>query len=360
MYFQLGVKESKEDFFNFDRELEAFNRELRCRETRMIVIKGVRRTGKSSLLRVGLAEADVPSLLLDARALGAFSPDQIFDLVAGSLSKLLEKHGAFKKLLEKVRGIKITGLEVEFATGNRQTLLEIFERLSEWGESEDRPVVLALDEAQEFRLVPKFDALLAHLYDYCRGIKLVLAGSEVGVLDRFLGRKRAGAPLFGRPYFEITMGRLPKEKAEEFLRIGFEQLGAKVKEEEISEAVEVFDGIIGWLTSYGYFASKLGHKEALSRNLEEGIKLVKEELNTFLVQRQQARTRYLYILKLLSSPMSWSELKRGLEVKLGRTISDKQLSHYLAELVDYSLVNRAENKYVLADPMLARAVLEMR
>jgi len=360
MYFRPGVKKSKEEFFNFERELEALVRELRREETRMIVIKGVRRTGKSSLLRVGLEEAGLPYLLLDARALGPFSPERVYDLMASALSKLVEKHRTLRELLGRVKGVSVAGVKAEFVSRKGPALVEVLERLGEWGEERREPVVLALDEAQEFRLFPGFDGLLAHLYDYSGGIKLVLAGSEVGVLEEFLGRGRTRAPLFGRPYLEIELGRLPREKAGEFLRTGFEQLGVKMGEEEISEALEIFDGVIGWLTSYGYLASRIGHRRAIARTLREGTELVRSELEAFLAQRPQARERYLSILRMLASPLSWSEVKRGLAAKLGRVPSDKQLSHYLAELVDYGFASKVNGRYALADPLVARAVSEGR
>ena len=346
--------------FDFETELDALVRELKSPETRMIVIRGVRRTGKSSLLKVGLAESKLPYALLDARAFGPFSPDQIHDLIADSLSKLTERYGALRDILMRVRGISVAGVGVDFVSRDRLTLVEVLEKLSDWGKSEGKPVVLALDEAQEFRLVPRFEGLLAHIYDYSTGIKLVLAGSEIGVLDEFLGKGRAKAPLFGRPYFEIKMDRLPREKAGDFLGAGLEQLGKKIKTSDIFEAIELFDGIIGWLTSYGYYASRVGHEKAIAKTTEEGVKLIGDELESFLAQRRQARTRYLNVLGMLASPMTWSEVKRGLTAKIGRLISDKQLSHYLAELVDYGFAIEVDNRYALADPLIVRAVSKMR
>jgi len=357
MYFQLGIKESKKDFFNFEVELEGLVRESKEPETRMIVVKGIRRTGKSSLLRVGLAESRLPHLLLDARAFGPFSPDQLYDIMASSLSKLATKYRVLENLLQNVRGISVSGVTVNFTAKSRPMLLGVLEKLSRWGESTGKPVVLVLDEAQEFMLFPKFDSLLAYVYDSFKGIKLVLSGSEVGVLDRMLGRTKAKAPLFGRPYFEIEMGRLPKHRAEEFLRAGFEQIGRNVVEENIVEAVNRFDGIIGWLTNYGYYATRLGHKEAMMRTLEEGARLVREELNSFLAQRRQARNRYLSILRIIATPSAWSEVKYGLSAKLGVKVSDKQLSRYLSELVDYGFAVKTDNRYALADPLIVHALI---
>jgi hypothetical protein len=360
MYFAPGVKTSKKDFFNFEPELDALIRELKSEETRMVVIKGVRRTGKSSLLRVGLAELKAPSLFMDAREFGPFSPDLLYELMADSLSRLVARHRVLRELLGRIEGVSVAGVRIDIVRRKRPVLVRVLEELGKWGESRGEPVVLALDEAQEFRLFPKFDALLAHVYDYCRGIKLVLAGSEVGVLDEFLGKKKPKAPLFGRPYFEIEMRRLPEEKAEEFLREGFRQLGRRPNPSEISEAISTFDGIIGWLTSYGYHASRIGHRRAVDRTIEEGTKLVREELEAFLAPRRQARARYLWILQMLASPKSWSEVKRGLAAKLGRVVSDKQLSHYLSELVGYGFAIQADRRYRLADPLVARAVSGMR
>ncbi|MEM2194028.1 MAG: ATP-binding protein [Candidatus Methanomethylicia archaeon] len=360
MYFKLGVKELKSDFFNFEVELNSFLRELRSNETRMIVIRGVRRTGKSSLLRVGLLESGFPHIILDARKFGIFSSDYIYDIIADSLSKLVEKYKSITRYLGKVRGLSLAGFEVSFTSRDKTTIIDSLEKINEWSIREVGQVILALDEAQDFLVFPKFDGLVAHIYDYLDGIKIVLAGSEVGVLDRLLGKRRVNAPLYGRPYFTIAMGRLPKNKAEEFLRKGFEQIGIKVLDHHITEAIDYFDGIIGWLTSYGYYTSKLGHEDAIVKTLEDGVRLVEEEIKTFLMQRLQARLRYLTILKITISPSTWSEIKTEFSARIGRKISDKQLSHYLAELVNYGFIEKIDNKYRLADPMIRYAVSRIK
>ncbi|PUA33855.1 MAG: hypothetical protein B7O98_00070 [Zestosphaera tikiterensis] len=328
----------------------------------MIVVKGLRRTGKSSLLRVGLSECGFPYLLIDSRALGSFSPDRAYDLMASSLSKLVERHRSLLEFLRKVREVYISGgvaaVSVGFLSRERRALVEVLERLNEWGESRGSFVVLALDEAQEFRFYPRFTSILAYVYDHLRWVKVVMAGSEVGVLDKFLGREEPKAPLYGRPYVEIEMRRLSREKALEFLKLGFEEAG--VKPENVEEAVNVFDGVIGWLTSYGYYALRVGHKEALKRVLDEAVSLVKDEVESFLALRKQARDRYLTILQLISTPMRWSDVKRGVTAKLGVKVSDKQLSNYLAELVNYGLAVNQGGKYVIADPIIAEAVSRMR
>ncbi|RDD53621.1 MAG: ATP-binding protein, partial [Candidatus Korarchaeota archaeon NZ13-K] len=172
-------------------------------------------------------------------------------------------------------------------------------------------------------------------------------------LDRLLGVGNPEAPLFGRAFSEITLERLPAERSEEFLRAGFEQVGLRVPEEEISQAVSRLDGVIGWLTFYGYLRSR-GGIEALERAVEEGSRIAASEFNHFLSNRQLARRRYVEVLRTLTRPSTWTEVKRGL--RLIANVSDKQVSSYLKELIHYGFVEKKGDLYQIADPLLAEAV----
>ncbi len=349
------MKARKEDFFDMERELQELLRELADPLTRMVVIKGVRRVGKSSLLRVALNELRKPYVLLDLRAHGVLTPEAFYEEFSRALSRLLERERGLASLLSRVRGVEVAGLRVEIAEKGLSTVVEVLDELNEWSQKIGEQVLLVFDEAQDLRLMRGFDRLLAHIYDYKRGLKLVLAGSEVGLLDRLLGRGKPKAPLFGRACFELTVKRFPLERAEEFLKRGFEEAGVKVGEGEIAEAVEKLDGVVGWLTYYGYYRLKMSHREALKRTLSEGAALTAEELKHFLAVRAVAKRRYLEILRALTRPSRWSDVKRFLAASLGERISDKQLSNYLRELLDYGFIERVGEYYVLADPLIAEA-----
>ena len=73
--------------------------------------------------------------------------------------------------------------------------------------------------------------------------------------------------------------------------------------------------------------------------------------------RQIARRRYIEVLKILVRPSRWVDVKRGLRIALGMSISDKQISNYLSELVDYGFVTKVDGRYVVADQLLAEAIL---
>ena len=364
MLFRLGVKEDPSEFYNFEDELRMLGLGLRDSLTRLIVVKGVRRIGKSSLVRVGFKLYGVRFyVFFDARAIPVVSVEDVFVLVSRGLSDLMRRssgvRGALKSLLSRVEGVSVAGVDVRVRPGRPRLLVDIVEALGRVAEELGDRIVLFFDEAQDLAVVPGFSRLLAHIYDYVDSVKIVMAGSEIGLLDRLLGRRDPRAPLYGRPYLEIEMARLDRERSTDFLLKGFRELGIEWSRGNIEEAVNELDGIPGWLTSYGYYSYVTrDHSAALKRVIKEGALIVRREISAFLEIRRQARRRYLSILKCLSlGPMRWAELKTCMEAQIGRAINKSQYTRYLRELRDYSFIEKTgEGLYRLADPLIRHAV----
>ena len=66
MLFDLNPKVRREDLYDREDELREIFRAIDLKE-RFIVIYGVRRVGKTSLLRVALRESKVPHAIIDVR-----------------------------------------------------------------------------------------------------------------------------------------------------------------------------------------------------------------------------------------------------------------------------------------------------
>ena len=67
MLFDTAPKTDKQDLFDREAELEKFKSSIAY--SSLIVIQGLRRTGKTSFLNVALKESDLPYVVSDIRGL---------------------------------------------------------------------------------------------------------------------------------------------------------------------------------------------------------------------------------------------------------------------------------------------------
>jgi AAA+ ATPase superfamily predicted ATPase len=229
-------------------------------------------------------------------------------------------------------------------------LIEINEELEKKG----KKMIVFIDEAQVLKQAG-FDRFLAFIYDRLRNFKVVLAGSEVGLLDELIGAE-SGAPLYGRARKVIEIKRLDYNKSIEFLKKGFLQIKKKRSEDELKEVVEKLDGIIGWLAMYGFYSIEKEHTEALRKTITEGAKIVASEIEKFLSNREIARKKYLSILSFLAArPLRWTEIKYSFAT-MGETVPESRLLQYLDALQEYGFVEKTNAHYKLADPLIVEAL----
>jgi|BEDMetMinimDraft_2_1075160.scaffolds.fasta_scaffold00135_5 AAA+ ATPase superfamily predicted ATPase len=187
------------------------------------------------------------------------------------------------------------------------------EKINNTGEEIAQQILVMVDEAQELRKAAwaRFDRLLAYTYDNLKRINLLLSGSQFGLLINFLGVENPQSYLFGRPYIEIKTSRLSDAESFEFLELGFRELNMNIDRNILYNAIDKLDGIIGWLTFFGYTYS-MGATKSIEEIMRKAIILAIEELNNFLSESRSAH--YKSILKLLSErELSWSELKGAFE-----------------------------------------------
>lgn len=345
MFFSPEPKTKIEDFFNMEEELSEFKEKLNM--GKLIIILGLRRYGKTSLILTGLNSLGLDYIFLDCRLLpsGMFSLNDFLHLLEDELNR---KSWA-KNVLSNIEGVSVSGLSLKFRKRNQNVLLNVLKNLEK--------KVLVLDEAQELRRSNyRFDYLLAYLYDHVN-LKIIVSGSQVGLLYRFLRVEDPEAPLFGRPYFEIKLKKLSSQKAREFLEKGFEQENLRVSSKIIEEAVNKFDGNIGWLTYFGYSYTKSG--EPIDKILDRASRLSVSEVKHALNVYGLGKKRYVEVLKIVAggSNLKWSEIKRGVEAKLGK-IPNNTLSNILKNLIDQGFLVKVNGEYSITDPILRAGILK--
>ena len=365
MYFDLRPKTRLKDFYDREEELKELRRGIEEKDP-LILVLGLRRYGKTSLVLTCLEEYKIPYVYLNCRllpSLGPISPKDLALLLAESFNKFLKRREKYfkkiKELLEKIEEISVAGFEirVKASKAGYQTVVEIIESINEL----DEHIVVVIDEAQELRRLARyrFDSLLAYIYDHLSNITVVLTGSEIGLLYKLIRKGDPEAPLYGRAYHEIILKPLTKEQSKDFLIKGFKQKDLDPPDWFIEAAVEKLDGVIGWLSYLGYYASRQRKfsQKIIEEVLQEASKIALAELERFLALRPLARKRYITLLKeiALLEKASWSKLYKLTQAEIGK-IPKPTFNQLLRKLLEANFITKENNKYKITDPVLQYAL----
>jgi AAA+ ATPase superfamily predicted ATPase len=373
MYFDEEPKTTRKDLYNFEEE---YRRLLNLLEggRRFVVVKGLRRTGKTSLCLTCFHEARIPYFFVDCRKFA-----QMPVITRVDLTKLLEEAtndflrresglaGRALEWLKGVRGVNISlkppSVTLSWGPRRAEALdpVSLFESLSNLASERGKRFVLVLDEAQELKRLVDYDLtrILAYTFDHLRGLQVVVTGSQVGFLYDFLRVDDPDSPMYGRLICEVSLPHLSNEQALEFLRLGFSQVKIRVPKELLEEAARRLDGVIGWLTYLGARARERGHLDSavLEEAVRGGSRLAAKEFENFLkVHRAEERYRLLARRASQAGGATWSELKRALEASEGKRISNRRVSELIGNLVKGGFLLKENGKYRIADPLLAVAL----
>lgn len=197
----------------------------------LVVVSGLRRTGKTSLVLTALSECDIPYIFIDLRE-GFQSYRDLYQLLSrGSndfVSKISRKEklrGLLLKGLKRLRGVSLASLSVSFSWGKDRFLLtEFLGMLDDIGERVGEKIIIVFDEFQ--RSVGNVGLTLhnsiAYSYDYYRNLSFILTGSEMGILYGIL--RNPTNPLYGRAFIEIRTRKLGRSESIDFLERGFKEV----------------------------------------------------------------------------------------------------------------------------------------
>ncbi|MEW6529135.1 MAG: ATP-binding protein [Candidatus Micrarchaeota archaeon] len=340
MYFMIEPKSKKEDFFNYEYEYNEIKKAM-ARKEKIISVLGVRRVGKTSLLNILYHETKGLKIWLDGRIISdpkkeVFSA--IYDVAKTGKSKMF---GKIESLNVSAFGI---GLAIKIAS---EGLIEIESKIGKAG-----IIYVFIDEAQKTNVMD-LSNVLSYCYDRFPNVFFIISGSEIGLIEDVLGEEDSKHPLYGRHITKILMNRLDKNMALDFLNSGFEQLKINIKKNEIYEAIEKLDGLIGWLTLYGYEKSIMKSEKPLEKTIEIAARIVASELTNFF-KRTKNSGLYLIVLREAKG-ISWTELKVRTEHEFGKKLNPNSFTSAVEKLMNYSFLEKKDGKYYLADPLILKA-----
>jgi hypothetical protein len=357
MYFDSRPKTRKEDLFNREAELQRFNDSLSYAS--LIVVTGLRRTGKTSFIDVALACSENPYIMLDMRDLPTVpARAEIIRKVDEAFRKIDKKwKTSIIEAIKHVKGVSVAGASVSFDWGKKALDLgTLLDEIDGWAKKNNQTFLLALDEIQFVRGDKYLPRLLARVADTNRNTITVITGSEIGLLYDFLGFDNPESPLYGRHFVEIKMSSFTPEQAKEFLKDGFKQINLECSDDLANYAVKQLDGIAGWLTLFGLKSrdAKMCSNQVVDETLDTGGKLSRSEALRIVKHSR----RYGLILNFLAQneEASWSKIKHELELNEIRKLPNPTVTDLLNRLIKTSLVSKEEGKYRLADPLLVHGL----
>ena len=355
MLFDPKPKDRREDLFDREEEIRALVNSVE--RYPLTLLLGIRRVGKSSILKVVLKE--MPGIYIDVREIyfssgGWISTEalkQTFERALNNLDRSVR--GKVAQTLKKIDGIEVAG--VSLSLKKEASLADVLNGLNEVG------VVIALDEAQYLRFYGgrggrDLLALVAYAYDNLRNVKFVLSGSEVGLLHDFVGVEDYESPLYGRAYAEVTVSPFTRDQSIEFLRRGFEEVGVEIEDLLIERAVEFLDGIPGWLVEFGYsYMNGKSFEDAMESVVTKARKFLEGELR----ELEKRSRRYLLILKAIASGVDrWAMIKDYVSARSG-AISSTRLAEHLKNLERMGWIKKVygkETRYEIIDPVVLKVL----
>lgn len=353
MLFSFEPKTKRSELFDREEELEKLANFLP--RYPFVVITGLRRVGKSSLVKVFLNENDYPSISIDCRRLymesgGNITSSDLISYIERELMRVSWKE-KIKALLKKFK-INISSITVEMDSG-KMDLASIFEKISAIAEKGETFFVVHFDEAQYLRFFGSRGgndilAFLAYVYDNLPSIRVIITGSEVGVLHDFLKLGDYSSPMYGRAVYELALKPFSKNLAVEFLKQGFQEQGVK-PDFDVEKVIDKIDGVPGYLVLFGM---KYIDVRDTFLALEEVYRTMEALMKREIDELERRSRRYLKILKLVSLGINtWTGLKNYF-YSSGDRISDSRLYELLQSLTKMTFIEKREGKYKIVDPVL--------
>lgn len=333
--FDLRPKASRRELFDREGELGELERVVGGGAPLTLVL-GIRRIGKTSLVKAFL-EGRV-GVYVDLR--GVVRRAELYERLSEGLSEGVSR---VRRFIEGIRGVTVAGFGVELRWRGSDSV-SLLGLLSEVGRRAER-FILVLDELQSVKppLSAELRNVLAYAYDNLGSVSIIVAGSEVGMLRNFLGVENPESPLYGRYAYEVTVSRFPEDLSKEFLRQGFREEGIEPPAEVIEEAVNVFDGIVGWLVYFGR-AYADGVRD-LRRIKEAAVRLAAEELRKLSVREK------LVLKAMAEGARTWAQVRNYVEERTGVTIPKATLTRIIRKLENLSIVRN----YEFLDPIYREA-----
>lgn len=296
--FVIKSYESKDLFCDREEELQLMLRN--CVNHSDMTLISQRRMGKTGLIyrlfdELHEVRPDIRTIYLDIFA--SRSIDDFIKLLAEAAMKSFQpKTSMGDKLLTFIKSLRpqlsfdnITGepqLQIAYQTAHEKeyTLRGLFDFL----DSQNEPVVMAIDEFQQIREYPEqnMEALLRTYIQQMHNLTFIFCGSKKHLMtDIFTNEKK---PFYSSTTF-VSLGKISEESYSPFIR----QLMNRGQRSITDEALQF---ILDWTRRHTYFTQQLCHTVYANGDSIIGIEEVKNACQQIMKQGEAVWLQYRQML----------------------------------------------------------------
>ncbi|SMD31437.1 AAA family ATPase [Picrophilus oshimae] len=349
MLFDPYPKNNLNDLYDRRAEIERLQNGVKYPLT---VIQGLRRTGKSSLVKSVLNDM----IYIDIRKYsgkGYISYRDLIEEFNNAINRDLKDR--LRDVFKNISGINILGNSISLSwKKNRVRLIDVLNAIDDYYNNNNKNIIITIDEIQELIKLKGYNFLndIAYSFDNFKSIKFVLTGSQIGALHNYLKMDDYNSPLYGRAYTLIDLKPFNREQSMDFLKKGFNEFNIDFNDAE--NVYNTLGGIPGWLAYYG-FRYVNNSKDPMNETIKNARNTIIMEFCNFIANREMAFKRYYLILNKCIERSSWSEIKNYIENNEGNIIPNSVLNKMLNNLIDYSFIKKYDEKYELIDNMMRYA-----
>ena len=321
-------------------------------------VAGLRRTGKTTLVRSIVAFMGSPSIYINLWELSPYGLS-----IKTLINRLIEEinhvfSGKMCSVGRRIKEISLFGFKISFSSERpSEALTKLIERIIK----NKKRLIIVLDEIQELgQDLGKLIKYLGAIHDlFAPKLVVILLGSVISLKN--ILKKVKGAPLRGRITREIILKPFDMETAIGFLKEGFNQCGITIQENTLIRIVEFLGGFPGWLSEYGrlYIETYTKTKKKpdpltiLNTVFNDAREAIYEEIAKLVYQRKKL-LNYIKILKHIAINITTPPTEIAKMLKTTRVTAYK----YLKYLHQRAILETKNGKYYIIDPLIRRAMTQ--
>ena len=259
--FIIKSYETKELFCDREEELQLLLRNINSHTDTTLISQ--RRIGKTGLIlrlfdELNNTRSDIQTIYMDIFA--SQNLDDFIKMMAEAAMKTFPQRSSIgERLMAFIKALRpqvsfdpITGepqLQISYQTTHEKeyTLRGLFEFL----DSQNTPIVMAIDEFQQIREYPEqnMEALLRTYIQQTKNITFIFCGSKKHIMTDIFANERK--PFYSSTAF-ISLDKISSEKYNDFIVSVFKQRNRAINQEAV-------DFILDWTRRHTYYTQQLCH-----------------------------------------------------------------------------------------------------